>query len=399
MTQKKLVTLWERPSSDGNGFTYYLLYTDEVGKRRQKSLGHRDKRKAERQRAKFERRLRMGQVEPCSLTLKEFIRDSLARTGSQIRPSSQNEYRAAVEDFAAAVGNINIQCVTLAHGDRYRQVCLDRGNAPATVAKKLNHLKCLFQLALKRGQLEENPFRFIAMPRVPKKKIHVYAQDECQRMLRVAAQRWRDNDPRVHLRWDLLLAVAMTTAMRKAELLNCIWSDIDFEKQELTISAKTEAAATWRWDIKDADERTLPLTDDVTALLAEHQSRLPEGYPYVFVPPQRYDAIQQLRAKGQWRYIDARQKVVSNFRRSFLFILEKAHVRAGQFHDLRRTAITSWFANGMSENDVMVLAGHSNFETTHKFYMAVANDLVDRARKASAQAIQSNLLQICCNRE
>ncbi|GAG12320.1 unnamed protein product, partial [marine sediment metagenome] len=55
---KKLVMLWKRPSSDGKTFTYYLLY-NENGKRRQKSLGHVDRRKAERQRAQFERELRM----------------------------------------------------------------------------------------------------------------------------------------------------------------------------------------------------------------------------------------------------------------------------------------------------------------------------------------------------
>lgn len=33
----------------------------------------------------------------------------------------------------------------------------------------------------------------------------------------------------------------------------------------------------------------------------------------------------------------------------------------------RRTAISMWFANGMSEYDVMVLAGHSSFATTHQF--------------------------------
>lgn len=35
MKETKLVTLWERPSYDGLGFTFYLLYTDEHGKRRQ----------------------------------------------------------------------------------------------------------------------------------------------------------------------------------------------------------------------------------------------------------------------------------------------------------------------------------------------------------------------------
>ena len=64
---------------------------------------------------------------------------------------------------------------------------------------------------------------------------------------------------------------------------------------------------------------------------------------------------------------------------------------------MRRTAITNWFANGMSENDVMVLAGHSNFATTHEFYLAVADDLVDRARVASAQSFSKKLLQICCS--
>ena len=39
---KQLVRLWERPSYDGRRFRYYLLYTDEQGRRRQKSLGHAD---------------------------------------------------------------------------------------------------------------------------------------------------------------------------------------------------------------------------------------------------------------------------------------------------------------------------------------------------------------------
>jgi hypothetical protein len=74
-----------------------------------------------------------------------------------------------------------------------------------------------------------------------------------------------------------------------------------------------------------------------------------------------------------------------------------AGVSRGQFHDLRRTALSNLLANGMSEYDVMTLAGHSDFATTHKFYLAVADDLVERARAAAAQAISKNLLQICCS--
>ena len=53
-----------------------------------------------------------------------------------------------------------------------------------------------------------------------------------------------------------------------------------------------------------------------------------------------------------------------------------------------------WLANGMSEHDVMVLAGHSSFATTHKFYLAISDDLIHRARTATAQGLRRKLVQI-----
>lgn len=395
--EKKLVTLWERPSYDGSGFTYYLLYTDENGRRRQKSLGHCDSRKAERERATFERHLRIGNVEPGSLKLEDFVTDSLERTGQQIRESTCNEYNSAMKDFVKKIGNMDYKKITLEHGEKYRQLCLDSGNSPATVTKKLKHLKRLFQLAVNRKQLEENPFKYVDTPKVRKKKVRIYSDPECQNILKAACRYRTEWDLQYRPQWDLLIIVALATGMRRSELLNCTWTDVDFERQVINITPKEDTKDTWRWDIKDSDERTLPLTDKVAQLLADHQAKQPEGYPYVFVPVARYDAIQTLRAKGQWKHSDSRLKVVNNFTPQFEKILAMANVKKGQFHDLRRTAITNWFANGMSENDVMTLAGHSNFATTHEFYLAVADDLVDRARRAAANSINENLLQICCS--
>jgi len=159
--------------------------------------------------------------------------------------------------------------------------------------------------------------------------------------------------------------------MRKSELLNCTWSDIDFENMTIEVSPKKNIDYTWEWFIKDTDRRTLPLTKDVVQMLADHQSQQLEGYPYMFVPPARYDFIQQLRKQGKWTLRDARLKVINNFSRQFEKILKRANIRNRKFHCLRNTAITNWFANGMSEYDVMILAGHSSFSTTHGFYLAV----------------------------
>ncbi|MCL5279282.1 MAG: hypothetical protein M1376_05180, partial [Planctomycetes bacterium] len=62
-----------------------------------------------------------------------------------------------------------------------------------------------------------------------------------------------------------------------------------------------------------------------------------------------------------------------------------------------RTALTNWLANGVSEYEVMVLAGHANFATTHRFYLAVADDLLDRARRATETCMSHDLVQNWCS--
>jgi hypothetical protein len=111
--KEELVRLRCRPSRDGKSFVYLLDYVDEDGRRRRISLGHADRRKAEKQRVQKERELRMGLVAPESMSLRDFVEDSLIRTGDQIRESTRHEYRAAMEDFIGVVGNRDIQSITI----------------------------------------------------------------------------------------------------------------------------------------------------------------------------------------------------------------------------------------------------------------------------------------------
>ena len=329
------------------------------------------------------------------MRLRDFLEDSLTRTGDQIRESTRRIAETAMNDFIATIGNIDFRSVKLVHGELYLQTCLDRGNSNATVSKKLRAIKRLFTLAVNRKQFDENPLQHIAMPKSPKKKINVYADAQCQRMLKAAHEYTAKWDSKTSIKWDLMITVGLATAMRRAELLNCTWADIDFDEQTIEVNPKENTRDTWEWLIKDSDHRTLPLTEEIVQMLVDHQAQQPEGYPYVFVPPARYDYIQTVfRPKGKWTLSDSRLKVVNNLRRQFIKILTKAGIKTGTFHDIRRTAITMWFANGMNEHDVMVLAGHSSFATTHKFYLAVADDLIHRARVATAQGLRQKMVQI-----
>jgi integrase len=334
----------------------------------------------------------MGISDPPSLKLSDFVTDSLARTGDQIRDSTRDEYSRTMRDFIRVVGDKDLQRVSLQDGEHYRQVCLDEDNRPATVVKKLKEIKCLFQTAVKRRQLDENPLAHIQMPKYSAKEVHVFSDPECNRIVKAAQDSVDQRRGKPVVRWDLLVLTALCTAMRRGELLNCVWSDIDLAARTLTVSPKEDTKETWAWLIKDCDRRTLPLTDEVVQMLADHQSHQPEKHPYVFVLPARYAHIQdQLRAKGQWRYADSRQKLIPKFNKVFGKILGRAGVEYGTFHDLRRTPISNWLAKGLSEFEVMKLAGHSNFSTTHRFYLRVRDDMIDRARRASTRAIRADL--------
>jgi len=334
-------------------------------------------KKAESQRKEKEQNLRMGIVTPYSMKLSEFFENSLMRTGTSIRKSTITETRKAMSDFISAVGNIDFSRVTIREGERYRQYLLDEGNGASTVIKKLKCMKHIFQLAVDRGQLECNPLKRLKAPKAPKKKIEIYTEEECARMIKAAGELKQS------LRWDLLIALALETGMRKGELLNLTWRDVNFEKASIDISPKADTKETWQWQIKDVDRRTIPITEKMVSILADFQIGRPGGYPYVFIPDERYDYIQDLRRQEKPAPTD-RNKLITNFSRTFKKILKKASVRHREFHDLRSTIITNWLYNGLKEHEVMRLAGHSSFETTHKFYLAVQTDLYDRARQANA---------------
>jgi hypothetical protein len=53
--------------------------------------------------------------------------------------------------------------------------------------------------------------------------------------------------------------------------------------------------------------------------------------------------------------------------------------------------LTNWFAKGMSEYELMRLVGHASFTATHQFYLAVAGDLIHRARTAASAGIGQDL--------
>jgi integrase len=385
---KELVRLRMRPSRDGKSFRYMLDYVEQNGRRRQISLGHADKRRAERQRYEKELELRMNVAEPISMKLSDFFRGSLARTKGQVRTTSLGETRRSMKDFVDCIGDIDVQVVRYEHGERFIQYCLEHKLSAGTVTKKVKHLKRVFQLAEDRGQLDRHPLRKLRPPKVAKRKVRVFTEQECDELCKAARQYEEKGRP---VKWELLIRMCLATGMRRGELMNTTWRNIDFANMTVDVSPKLDRTDTWEWHIKDTDHRTLPLTADLVKMLVELQMSQPEGNPYVFVPMARYEHIQELRRTRQWT-IEKGRSPLSKFCHHFNKIRKLVGIETGTFHDLRRTCLSNWVAQGLSLHEVKDLAGHAGIDTTERFYLAIRKDVVDRARAASEASQQGHFV-------
>ena len=119
----------------------------------------------------------------------------------------------------------------------------------------------------------------------------IYRDDQSQRIQKAAQEYTAKWNRETSVNWDLLITVALATALRRSELMNCNWADVDFDAQTIEVNSKENTRDTWEWRIKDAHHRTLPLTEEIVQMLVDHQAQQLAGYPYVFVPTARYDHI------------------------------------------------------------------------------------------------------------
>ena len=88
--------------------------------------------------------------------------------------------------------------------------------------------------------------------------------------------------------------------------------------------------------------------------------------------------------------------IIYRFNDLFQEIRRKARIQEHKtFHDIRRTAITNFFYEGLEINEVMKLAGHSKYDTTVQYYLSVKDDLMNKARKAVKYRVSREMLEKC----
>jgi integrase len=189
-----------------------------------------------------------------------------------------------------------------------------------------------------------NVCKAVKKPRIVKKTMRVLDGAEVERLL-VAAK---------GSRYYALFLMAVTTGMRRGELLALQWEDVDLKRGTVSVRhtlVKVDGKPVLGEPKTQASRRSVVLPAVAVAALWEHRkAMMAEGHP------------------GPWVFCNRLGKPIhaSEVRaRQFKRLLQKAGLPTTiRFHDLRHTAATLLLAEGISPKVIQERLGHSNIGIT-----------------------------------
>jgi integrase len=285
-----------------------------------------------------------------------------------VRPSTHASYEAKVRLYIKpALANVKLAHLTPAQVQRMLAHQLASGLSARTAQYTHAVLRRALGHAERLGLVARNVARLVETPRVTRKEVEPFTLDEAQELRRAAS-----GGP-----LEGLITVAMSTGLRKGELLALRWPDVDLDRGTLRVRATLSTVnGEWHWgEPKSArSRRTLALSDVAAAALKRHRA---------------FQAQQRLRAGDRWHNFDlvfasevGTPMDGDNVVRMFKALCRRAGVPERRFHDLRHTCATFLLGQGVPTRVVMEVLGHSQMSLTTDTYQHVlpvmTRDAADR---------------------
>lgn len=296
---------------------------------------------------------------PGTMTLGEFGEFAVRSFGHGLQPSTLVEWKLAARHASDTLGHDRkLEDITWSDAGEIRRNL--NHLAPATVNKTLGTLKGMLAKATERKMILENPFMSLGLKSFSRAK-RIFTDNEIKAMLSHA-------DPR----WAGLIRLAVTSGLRKSELLHLRWCDIDAGTVRVEEHHGDDGIIAWQ-PKTEKSTRTVPVpAESLKALVRSSVS------PYVFIPVARSRYLRGQQKAGKLR---PKYDAINNFTRLFNKILGRAGVTPrGCFHDLRKTFGTRAASNGVPMHELQAHMGHSSITTTAEFYTQVEESAAARLR-------------------
>lgn len=309
-------------------------------------------------------------------TVEQYLAGWLESVRPSLRRSTYAHYEARVRLYIVpVVGKVRLAQLTAQHVQRVVAAAHDKGVGTKTVAEAYSVLHRALRAAERLGLVPRAVSERVARPRVKRAQIRPLTRMESQAFLEAA----RDN------LFEPLFRMALSTGMRRGELLGLRWADVDLQAGRVSVVSSLEwrsGVATYLPPKTESSRRQIALSDEMVATLLEqrrwrHAQRLRVGPAW---QGEQYDAVFSDELGEPFR--------LHRLRHAFKQTLRLAGIPSTvRFHDLRHTCATLLLQQRVHPKVVSELLGHSNISMTLNIYSHVLPDMQDEAARAIATAL------------
>jgi integrase len=325
-------------------------YTDirHHGQRHRKMIG-KNRKVAERILQKLLGDLALeehGILDNAKITLKDFASDFLTHKAQGMRPRSYHRIRGIIIGHLVPIlGRYYLFDLTMDKVVAYQTRRL-KYVSNATVNREVGTLRNMLNVAVQWKRLRANPIRDLPKLKEPPGRLRFLSLKEIHTLLACC--------PPLPNRLKDMVMVALTTGMRRGEILGLRWDYIRLDNRLIILPIT-----------KNNTVRVIPINDTLHRILSE----MPEKTGYVF-------------GNGNGGH-------VGDIKHSFTSACRKAGITDFRFHDLRHTYASHLAMRGVHIRALQELLGHKTLAMTQR-YSHLAPEQLQNAVKLLDGVIEEN---------
>jgi integrase len=296
-------------------------------------------------------------------TVENYLTQWLSDITSTIRTRSWIRYEEAVRlHVLPTLGSVTLARLSPQQVQALYTAKLNEGLAPATVARVHAVLRRAFGEAARIGIVQRNVVALVRPPRPVRKEMKVLTPEQAHIFLAAVV-----DDP-----LEALYVLALTTGMRRGEMLALHWADVNlnagFVQVRFTVQHLAGAEVMYSPPKTARSRRKVALSGLAIAALEKHRERQNQQRALIGAAWVDNDLV-FTNALGE--------PIRGNhiLQRNFAPILVRAGLPPMRFHDLRHTAATLLLTQGIHPKVVSEMLGHATISMTLDTYSHVLPDM------------------------
>ena len=235
--------------------------------------------------------------------------------------SWKSNHLVRIRSLKKHFGGKMINTITQENVERFKNIRI-KEVSPSTVNKELTVLKHIFNKGIDWDKVENNPAKRVKKFRENNSRLRYLTEEEISLLISNATGYMRT-----------LVILAVNTGMRKGEMLNLKWHDIDFALGLIYLI-----------HTKNGENRNVPMNNTVITTLKEHSKH-----------------------PGDYVFSGKEGLPLKNIDKNFKNLLKQSKIENFKFHDLRHTFASQLAMKGIDLNMIRELLGHKSINMTLRY--------------------------------